>query len=103
MRHGESEYLGTLEIDDQLEPCWSLDGHIGYLAAFEDTVDVVRCALVYVRQIWAVGHQPASPRKSSEETDCRQPSFRDPLGKRCSRMSGEERTTTPSIRSRAAR
>ncbi len=82
MRYCESEHLGTLEIDDQLEPCWAFDGHISYLAALEDTVDVVRRALVYVRQIWPVGHQPASPRKSSEETDCRQPSFRGPFGDR---------------------
>src|SRR6476620_2883477 len=70
MRHSEAERLGSLEIDHQFEPGWPFDWHISDLDALKDTVDVIRCALVYVRQIWAVCHQPTSPGKSGEETDC---------------------------------
>jgi hypothetical protein len=40
-RDGETEPLGDLEVDHQLELGRLLDGQIGRLGAFEDLVDVV--------------------------------------------------------------
>jgi hypothetical protein len=40
-RDGETERLGDLEVDHQLELGRLLDGQIGRLGAFEDLVDVV--------------------------------------------------------------
>jgi hypothetical protein len=36
----EAERLGGLQIDDQIESCWSLYGQFAYLGAPEDAIDV---------------------------------------------------------------
>ena len=36
----ETERLGGLEVDDQLELCWLLDGQVSGFRAFEDLVHV---------------------------------------------------------------
>jgi hypothetical protein len=39
-RHGETQRLGGLEVDHQLELSRQLDREVGWLGAFKDTVDV---------------------------------------------------------------
>ena len=44
-RDGEAERLGGREIDDELEPRWLLDRHLGGRGALEDAIHITRAAL----------------------------------------------------------
>src|SRR5258705_9540514 len=57
LRDRQAEGLGGLQVDDQLELCWLLDGQIGGLRTPEDLVDEDRRAPPDVRKINSVGKQ----------------------------------------------
>src|SRR5258706_10328124 len=46
--YGESERLGSFEVDDQLGFCWRLNWKVGRLFAPEDAIDVAGRALVLI-------------------------------------------------------
>src|SRR5882724_13691791 len=54
---GEAEGLGGLEIDDQLEVHRLLDGQVGGLGTFQDSVHVVGATLERIRQLRPIGHE----------------------------------------------
>src|SRR5262245_21437006 len=57
LRDGQTESLGGLEVDHELEPGGLLDGQIGRLGALENLVDERRHASELVRNIRSIGHQ----------------------------------------------
>src|SRR6187399_590687 len=58
-RHGKSERLGGLEVDDKLVFGRCLHWKIGRLLTLEDAIDILGCASVRVHRVWAVGDQAA--------------------------------------------
>ncbi len=46
--YGESERLGSFEVDDQLVFCWRLNWKVGWLFAPEDAIDVAGRAPVLI-------------------------------------------------------
>jgi hypothetical protein len=37
----QTDFLSSLQIDDQFEPSWLLDGQLGRFASFEDFRDIL--------------------------------------------------------------
>src|SRR5262249_43579114 len=58
--NGQTDLLGGLEIDHQLELRWPLNRQIGGLSSLQDLVHVNSRAPIDVIEIRSVGHQPAS-------------------------------------------
>src|SRR5260221_8424394 len=58
-RDGELERLGGIQVDHELELGGPQDGQIRRLCAFEDAAGVDADHAIAVREICAVGHQPA--------------------------------------------
>src|SRR3954469_23473483 len=56
-RYVEAERLGGLEIDDEFEFCWLLDGKVGRFRTFENFVDIVAGATEYVQIAGAIGRE----------------------------------------------
>src|SRR5262245_46892309 len=56
----QTERVGGLAIDDQLEFRGLLDREVGRLGALEDLVHVLRGTTVQLPNIDTVGHQPAN-------------------------------------------
>ncbi len=50
---------GGLQVDDQLELRWLLDGEVGGFRALEDLVHVSRGPSEQIAKVWPVGHQAA--------------------------------------------
>src|SRR5260370_982275 len=59
-RDRQSESLGGLEVDDQLELGGLLDRQVGRLGALENLIDVNRRALPGAIDVRSVAHEPAS-------------------------------------------
>jgi hypothetical protein len=98
--HVESERLGGLEINYQLEFCGSVDRQIARLVALENTSDVNGVAAIGVRQTIAVAHETASGRRlpprenTGDRVPCRQcDDLRTPVNKKRTR-SDDERPST---------
>src|SRR5262245_6569534 len=53
-RNVEAERLGGLEVDDQIELDWSLDGKLTRLRALEDTIGIGRRPLKIIELVVAV-------------------------------------------------
>src|SRR5438128_7777104 len=60
LRNRQPERLGGLEVDDQLELGWLLDGEIGGSRALQDLVDIDGTASVEIGRIRGVAHQAAT-------------------------------------------
>src|SRR5260221_6443463 len=54
--YGESERLGSFEVDDQLVLCWRLNWKVGRLFAPEDAIDVAGRAPVLINLIDSIGN-----------------------------------------------
>ena len=52
-RHSQADCLGGLEIHDQFEFGWLLDGQVAGLGALENFVDENRCAAIEVGIVYA--------------------------------------------------
>ena len=48
VRHSQSERLGSLEVDHQLELDRGLDWKFAWFCALEDAVDIGRCAVALI-------------------------------------------------------
>src|SRR4029077_3842563 len=59
LRKTNTECICCLEIKDQLELRWLLDGKVGRLCSFEYFVDVDRCAAEKIGHVLAIRHQRA--------------------------------------------
>src|SRR5450830_236904 len=59
-RHGEAERLGGLQIDNQIEGGWELDGQIGGPRAFENPSSKNSGLTINIWNICTVAHQAAS-------------------------------------------
>src|SRR5215831_12558945 len=55
----ETERSRSLEIDDEFDLRWLLDGQIGGLCTLQNFIHVGRCATVLVGDIWSVAYEPA--------------------------------------------
>src|SRR5439155_17477767 len=73
LRHRESERLGGLEVDDQLELGRLLDGQIPGLRTLENLVHVGGGAAVQVRKVRAIGHETPGIHSLPPRVHCRQP------------------------------
>src|SRR6516162_1894765 len=71
-RDCEAERLRSLEIDDEIEFYWLLDRQVAGLGTLQDLVDVARSSSEIVRDIRAIGHQPAVVCKFALGIDRRQ-------------------------------
>src|SRR6516162_4055108 len=58
-RNGETEYLGSLRVDDQLELARLHDREVGRFRAFEDAADVDPYLMPRIRDVGPVAHQSA--------------------------------------------
>src|SRR5215813_5363881 len=58
-RHGETERLGSLHVDDKCELGRLLYRQIGRLGAFKNNIDVAACTAEEIGQIRAVHNQSA--------------------------------------------
>src|SRR6266446_1222405 len=65
-RESEAQSLGGLEVDDELEIHWLLDGQVGRLGAFQDSVHVVGAALKRFGEPRPVCHEASLPGKHPE-------------------------------------
>ena len=72
-RDRESEGLGRLEVDDQLELRGLFDGQIGGPGAFQDLVHIERGAMAEIRNACPVHHEAAHARKLAEPVHGGQP------------------------------
>ena len=70
-RDSEAERLGGLEVDHQLELRGLLDRKVGGLGAFQDLVDVYRCATNLIVKVDPVGDKSAAFRKMAGIADRR--------------------------------
>src|SRR5262245_55258814 len=59
VRHGETECLRRVEIDDQLVLGRRLHRQVGWLLALENTVDILGRAPELVNKVGPIGNQPA--------------------------------------------
>jgi hypothetical protein len=59
-RQSETERLGCLEIDDQLEFCRRLHRQVGRFLTLEDAIDIAGCAPVGVDRIRPIEDQAAA-------------------------------------------
>ena len=57
--HGETEFLGCLEVDHQLELDWGLDGKLARLLALEYAIGIGRRAPIQIELVNSVGQQAA--------------------------------------------
>ena len=55
----QTDFLSGLQIDDQFEPSWLLDGQLGRFASFEDFRDVVGRHHHHLRKVGTVGDETA--------------------------------------------
>jgi hypothetical protein len=60
IRYSQSDCLGGLPVDHQLELDWSLDRKLARLLASEDAVGITRRAPVLIDKISTVGDQAAA-------------------------------------------
>src|SRR6267378_6972118 len=72
-RDREAERLGSFEIDYELELRRLLDRQVGWLGAFEDSVDVSRRLPELTREARPERQQTAGVRIFPPLEDCRQP------------------------------
>src|SRR3979409_1016370 len=68
----EAEGLGRLEVDDQLELRWLLDGKVAGLGAFENLVHVGSGAPKQISKVRSIGHQAPGIHTLSPWVHCRQ-------------------------------
>src|SRR5215468_8484840 len=59
----ETESLGRLEVNHQLELCWLLDRQVGGLYAFQNLVHIGGGVVKVRRYAWPVRHEAAHLRK----------------------------------------
>jgi hypothetical protein len=62
---------GGLEIDNQLELNWGLDGKLARFCALEDAIGVGRCFPIRIELVNSVGQQPADFSEDSARIDGR--------------------------------
>jgi hypothetical protein len=70
-RRVESERLGGLGVDDQVELDWGLDGKLARLLAPQDAIGIGRRAPKIIGQVNCVGQQAAEFREETERIDGR--------------------------------
>ncbi len=68
-RHGEAEFFGGLEIDDQIECRRLLDRQISRLGAFQNSPGVTAGLAKGVREPHTIADQPAGRRELSPDID----------------------------------
>src|SRR5213594_3627521 len=73
LRDRQAQRPGGLEIDDQLELGWLLDGEVARLRTFQDSIHVVRRAPVDGGKACPVGEEPSGLNKVLVQRDHRQP------------------------------
>src|SRR5690348_8090422 len=71
--HRQTKGLGGLEVDDQLELRWLLDGEVRGLGALEDLVDVRGGATKVVSDVHPVGHQAPELHRLPKGEHAREP------------------------------
>src|SRR5262245_55561400 len=69
IRNGESERLGGLEVDDEVDLPGLIDWQVGRLRTLENAAGVEADVAVRLRKIAPVAHQPASCGKSAKLID----------------------------------
>src|SRR5262249_56674046 len=69
----QSERLGRLEVDDQLELRRLLHWEVGRFGSPENAVDIRGSASRKILAVATVGHEPANLDEESRWKDCRQP------------------------------
>src|SRR6516164_6701048 len=73
LRDGEAQSLRRLQIDQELEFSWLLYGKVSGLRTFQNSIHVVRCALVYGRKACPVGNEASGLNKVLVQRDHGQP------------------------------
>src|SRR5262249_17521142 len=71
-RHIETERLGRLEVDDQLELSRRLNRQLAWLFAFENAIDIRRRLPIDLDLVNPIGEQPTGVGESTERIDRRQ-------------------------------
>jgi len=71
-RDGEAKRAGGVEVDHQLELCWSLDREIGRLLAVQDTVNIACRTAVLINKISRIGNKATVSNERAFEIDGRQ-------------------------------
>src|SRR5215831_6545120 len=69
LRDNESECLGRVCIDDQLELVRLLNGQVSRLRSFKNLVDVCRCAAKQLREVGPVAYEATRRDKSRLHID----------------------------------
>src|SRR5215475_4348699 len=68
---GQAERLGGLEVDDELESNWSLDGKVAHPGALQDAINVIRALRKERSELRAITHEAARFGESVEYSDRR--------------------------------
>src|SRR5262249_11519410 len=72
-RYRQSERLGRLQVDDEVELCGDLNGEVAWLRALQDLVDIASGLAVDLAKIDRIAHQAAVLDPASAGPDRWQP------------------------------